>query len=53
MCIKSDFIAILLKLATNRQSDKAFILTSHFVPKEFSAPATSSEVEYPVYKIVD
>ena len=39
MCIKSDFIEIVLKLATNGQSDKGFLLTSTFVPKGLSAPA--------------
>ena len=31
-CIKSDFREIVLKLATNGQSDKGFLLTSTFVP---------------------
>ena len=39
MCINSDFEEIILKLATNRQSDKGFLLTSTFVPKGLSAPA--------------
>ena len=39
MCIKSDFKEVLLKLATNGQSDKAFILTSNFVPKGLFASA--------------
>ena len=39
MCIKSDFKEIILKLATNWQSDKGFLLTSRFVPKGLSAPA--------------
>ena len=30
VCIKSDFKDIILKLATNGQSDKAFLLTSGF-----------------------
>ena len=30
---------IVLKLATNGQDDKGFLLTSTFVPKELSAPA--------------
>ena len=38
-CIKSDFKEIVLKLATNWQSDKGFLLTSTFVPKGLSAPA--------------
>ena len=37
ICIKSDFKEILLKLATNGQSDKAFLLTSNVVPKGLSA----------------
>ena len=36
---KSDFKEIVLKLATNGQSDKGFLLTSTFVPKESSVPA--------------
>ena len=36
MCIKSDFGEIVLKLATNGQSDKGFLLTSAFVPKGLS-----------------
>ena len=39
MCLKSDFKEIVLKLATNGQSDKGFLLTSTFVPKWLSAPA--------------
>ena len=39
MCLKSYFKEIVLKLATNGQSDKGFLLTSTFVPKELSAPA--------------
>ena len=38
-CIKSDFNEIVLKLATNGQSDKGFLLTSTFVPKGLTAPA--------------
>ena len=38
-CIKSGFKEIVLKLATNGQSDKGFLLTSTFVPKGLSAPA--------------
>ena len=37
MCIKSDFKDIVLKLATNGQNDKGFLLTSTFVPKGLSA----------------
>ena len=32
-CIKSDLKEIVLKLATNGQSDKGVLLTSTFVPK--------------------
>ena len=39
ICIKSDFKEIVLKLATNGQSDKGFLLISTFVPKGLSAPA--------------
>ena len=39
MCLKSYFKEIVLKLATNGQSDKGFLLTSTFVPKGLSAPA--------------
>ena len=39
MCLKSYFEQIVLKLATNGQSDKGFLLTSTFVPKGLSAPA--------------
>ena len=38
-CINSDFKEMVLKLATNGQSNKAFRLTSTFVPKGLSAPA--------------
>ena len=38
MCSKSYFKEIVLKLATNGQSDKGFLLTSKFVPKGLSAP---------------
>ena len=38
-CIKSDFIEISLKLATNGSSDKAFLLTSKFFPWGLSALA--------------
>ena len=39
VCLKSYFKEIVLKLATNRQSDKGFLLTSTFVPKGSSAPS--------------
>ena len=37
-CLKSDFKELVLKLATNGQSDKGFLLTSTFGPKGLSAP---------------
>ena len=40
LCIKSDFKDICLKLATNGQSDNAFLLTSGFVHKGLSVLAT-------------
>ena len=39
MCLRSYFKEIILKLATNGQSDKDFLLTSTFVLKGLSAPA--------------
>ena len=39
MCSKSDSKEILLKPATNGQSDKAFLMTSNFVTKGLSAQA--------------
>ena len=38
LCLKSYFKEIVLKLATNGQSDKGFLLTSTFVPKGFVYP---------------
>ena len=38
ICIKSDFKDICLKLATNGQSDKAFLLTSGFCPQKVVCP---------------
>ena len=37
-CLNSDFKEFVLKLATNGQSDKGFLLTSTFGPKGLSAP---------------
>ena len=39
MCVKSYFKEIVLKLATNGQSDKGFLLTSTFVPNELFVSA--------------
>ena len=39
MCIKSDSEEIILKLATYGQREKAFLLSSTFVPNGLSAPA--------------
>ena len=38
MCLKPYFKEIVLKLSTNGQSDKGFLLTSTFVHKGLSAP---------------
>ena len=38
ICIKSDFKDIVLKLATNGQSDKAFLLTSGFCSQRVVCP---------------
>ena len=38
LCIKSDFKDIFLKLATNGQSDKAFLLTSGFYSQRVVCP---------------
>ena len=38
MCIKSEVEEILFKLATNDNSDEAFLLTSNFGPNGLSAP---------------
>ena len=38
LCLKSDFKDIFLKLATNGQSDKAFLLTSEFCPQRVVCP---------------
>ena len=38
ICIKSDFKDIFLKLATNGQSDKTFLLTSEFCPQRAGCP---------------
>ena len=51
MCLKSNFKEIVLKLATNGQSDKGFLLTSTFVPKGLSAPALGLYSCIHVYKL--
>ena len=38
LCIKSDFKDIFLKLATNGQSDKDFLLTSGYCPQRVVWP---------------
>ena len=38
ICIKSDFKDIFFKLATNGQSDEAFLLTSEFCPQRVVCP---------------
>ena len=41
---KKKRVEIVLKLATNGQSDKGFLLTLTLVPKELSAPALGLHV---------
>ena len=48
ICIKSDFKVIFLKLATNSQNDKAFLLTSKFWPKEFVCPCPRAIYMYKI-----
>ena len=51
MCIKSEFIEICLKLATNDQSDKGFLLTSKVCPQGFSSLAPGRPGAIYMYKI--
>ena len=46
LCIKSDFKDIFLKLATNGQSDKAFLLTSGFCPQRVVCPCPGAIYMY-------
>ena len=52
MCLKSYFKEIVLKFATNGQSDKGFLLTSTFVPKELSAHALGLYTCIKVFKYI-
>ena len=51
MYLKPYFKEIVLKLATNGQSDKGFLLTSTFVPKGLSSPALGLMTFY-MYKSI-
>ena len=56
MCIKSDFEEIILKLATYRQREKAFLLSSKFCPQWIVCPCLGLYIymvkhEKNVYKI--
>ena len=50
MCIKLDFKEIFLKLATNGQSDKAFLLTSKFCPQVVDCPCSEAIHMYKIIK---
>ena len=50
-CLKSDFKEIVLKLATNGQSDKGFLLTSTFVPQGVVCPCPGAIYMYKSIKI--
>ena len=43
-CIKSDFKAIFLKLATNDRNDKMFLLTSKFCPQGSVSPCPGAKI---------
>ena len=49
-CIKSDFKEIFLKLATNDQSDKMFLLTSKFRPQVVVSPFPGAIYMYKIMK---
>ena len=51
MCLKSYFQEFVLKLATNGQSDKGFLLISTFVPKVFFSPCLGAIYMYKSIKI--
>ena len=51
MCLKSYFKEIVLKLATNGQSDKGFLLTSTFVPEGVVCPCPRAIYMYKSIKI--
>ena len=52
MCIKSEFKEICLKLATNGQSDKGFLLTSKVCPQEVFCPCPGAIYMYKIIKNV-
>ena len=52
MCIKSEFKEICLKLATNGQSDKGFLLTSKFCPQGVFCPCPGAIYMYKIIKNV-
>ena len=49
MCLKAYFKEIVLKLATNGQSNKGFLLTSTFVPKGLSVPSLGLYIYIYIY----
>ena len=51
MGIKSELKEICLKLATNGQSDKGFLLTSKFVPQGLVCPCHGAIYTYERFKI--
>ena len=50
MCIKPEAEEIFLKLATNDQSDEAFLLTSKFLPKWVVCPCPRAMYMYKIMK---
>ena len=52
MCIKSEFKEICLKLATNSQSDKGFLLTSKVCPQRVFCPCPGAIYMYKIIKNV-
>ena len=52
MCIKSEFKEICLKLATNCQSDKGFLLTSKVCPQGILCPCPGAIYMYKIIKNV-
>ena len=49
-CMKSDFKEIILKLVTNDQSDKMFLLTSKFHPQGVVIPCPGAIYMYKIIK---
>ena len=52
MCIKSEFKEICLKLVTNGQSDKGFLLTSKVCPQGILCPCPGAIYLYKIIKNV-